>query len=116
MFRRQESVKQPEPSEALAPGRLTTGPHEQFTWTAGQHAASSCRADEPGHLRPDASARLGLTAAQISKRWANCHPKTAYNRLDKAGFKPVRFNSRTTLFRLSDVKSVERAGMAVAEC
>jgi hypothetical protein len=55
-----------------------------------------------------------LTAAQISKRWANGHPKTAYNRLVKAGFRPVRFNSRTTLFYLSDVKSVERAGMAVA--
>lgn len=51
-----------------------------------------------------------LTATQISKRWASCHPKTAYNRLVKAGFKAVRFNSRTTLFRLSDVKSIERAG------
>ena len=51
---------------------------------------------------------------QISKRWANCHQKTAYNRLIKAGFKAVRSNSRTTLFRLSDVKSIERAEVAMA--
>jgi hypothetical protein len=54
-----------------------------------------------------------LTAVQISKRWAGCHPKTAYNRLIRAGFKAVRFNSRTTLFRLSDVKSIERAGVTM---
>ena len=64
------------------------------------------------HASPDDE--VFLTAAQISKRWANCHPKTAYNRLIKAGFKAVRFNSRTTLFRLSDVKSVERAGATLA--
>ena len=66
----------------------------------------------PNQASPDDE--VFLTAAQISKRWASCHPKTAYNRLVKAGFKAVRFNSRTTLFRLSDVKSIERAGMAMA--
>jgi hypothetical protein len=53
-----------------------------------------------------------LTPVQISERWGNCHPKTAYSRLVKAGYRPVRFNSRTTLFRLSDVKAVERAAGA----
>jgi hypothetical protein len=31
-----------------------------------------------------------------------------------SGFKAVRFNSRTTLFLLSDVKSIERAGATIA--
>ena len=50
-----------------------------------------------------------ISPARVAKRWNGCHPKTARNRLVSAGYEPIRFNGRVTLFRLADVRAYEHA-------
>jgi hypothetical protein len=59
---------------------------------------------------PPSEERL-LDADALAERWG-CHPKTAVRNAKKLGACPLRFNSRTLRFRLSDIMKVEEEALA----
>jgi hypothetical protein len=54
-----------------------------------------------------------LGGRELGTRWS-CHPKVAYARAIKHGAKPIRFNARTVMFRLSEIVRIEEQATAGA--